>query len=308
LRKLHALEQSSGSARGGALLLRRRFLLSVAAALAPTCGFARHVSEQEHVRIGLTPVFLDDQVAFLNRWRAYLEAGLRRPVDFVQRGSYREVVDLLREDKLDFAWVCGYPFVRYRKQLRLLAVPLYNGKPLYQSYLIVPSTDQETRSILDLRGKVFAFSDPDSNSGFLFPNYRLLQLKERPDAFFRKSFFAWAHRKVVEAVGTRLAQGGAVDGYVWETLGKYHPELTAKTRIVEKSPEFGHPPFVAGTTVRAADFLAAQRTLVQMANDATGRALLQQLNLDGFTAGEDALFDGIAHMAKVVRGGNHAAA
>jgi phosphonate transport system substrate-binding protein len=282
--------------------------LSVAAALAPACGLARHLDERNHVRIGLTPVFLDDQVAFLNRWREYLEARLQRPVDFVQRGSYREVVDLLREDKLDFAWVCGYPFVRNRKQLRLLAVPLYNGKPLYQSYLIVPSSDRETQSILDLRGKVFAFSDPDSNSGFLYPSYRLVQLKERPDAFFRKSFFAWAHRKVVEAVGTRLAQGGAVDGYVWETLARFHPELTARTRIVEKSPEFGHPPFVARATVRTDEFLMMRRTLLDMANDATGRTLLRQLNLDGFTGGEDALFDGIAHMMRVVREGNHAAA
>jgi len=131
-------------------LRRRRFLLSAAAALAPACGLAKHADEQDHVRIGLTPVFLDDQVAFLNRWREYLQARLQRPADFVQRVGYREVVDLLREDKLDFAWMCGYPFVRNRKQLRLLAVPLYNGKPLYQSYLIVPSSDRGTRSILDL--------------------------------------------------------------------------------------------------------------------------------------------------------------
>lgn len=289
---------------------RRRFVLSAAAAiaLAPVRGLARHVDDKDHVRIGLTSVFLDDQVAFLNTWREYLEARFQRPVNFVQRGSYREVVDLLREDKLDYAWVCGYPFVRHRAQLRLLAVPLYEGKPLYQSYLIVPSSDRETRSILDLRGKVFAFSDPDSNSGFLYPNYRLIQLRERPDAFFSKSFFTWAHRKVVEAVATRLAQGGSVDGYVWETLTKFHPEFTAKTRIVEKSPEFGHPPFVARATVRAGDFATARRTLVDMADDAQGRALLKQLNLDGFTAGDEALFDSIAHMMKVVRGNSNAAA
>ena len=286
---------------------RRRFLLSVVAALAPACGHAKDAAEQDHVRIGLTPVFLDDHFAFLNKWREYLQARFQRPVDFVHRGSYREVMDLLLQDKLAYAWVCGYPFVRHRAQLRLLAVPLYNGKPLYQSYLIVPSADRETRSILDLRGKVFAFSDPDSNSGFLYPNYRLVQLRERPDAFFSKSFFTWAHRKVVEAVGARLAQGGAVDGYVWETLAKLHPELTAKTRIVEKSPEFGHPPFVARATVPPADFLMVRRALLEMANDATGRSLLNQLNLDGFTGGEDALFDGIAHMAKVVRGSSHAA-
>lgn len=287
---------------------RRRFLLSVAATLAPACGLAKDGAEAERVRIGLTPVFLDDHFAFLNQWREYLQARFRRPVDFVHRGSYREVMDLLLQDQIGYAWVCGYPFVRHRAQLRLLAVPLHNGRPLYQSYLIVPAADRETRSILDLRGKVFAFSDPDSNSGFLYPNYRLVQLKERPDAFFSKSFFTWAHRKVVEAVGARLAQGGAVDGYVWETLGRFHPELTAKTRIVEKSPEFGHPPFVARATVRTAEFLMVRRALLEMSSDVRGRALLKQLNLDGFTGGEDALFDGIAHMMRVVQGGNHAPA
>lgn len=307
MRKVNARQSSHGA--HARRLQRRHFLAAAAAAaLVPARGLARHVDDRDHLRIGLTPVFLDDHFAFLNLWREYLQGRLGRPVDFVHRGSYREVMALLHEDKLRYAWVCGYPYVRHRAELRLLAVPLYNGKPLYQSYLIVPSADREARSILDLRGKVFAFSDPESNSGFLYPNYRLVQLRERPDAFFSKSFFTWAHRKVVEAVAARLAQGGAVDGYVWDTLAKIHPDLTAKTRIVERSPEFGHPPFVARTTAPTAEFLTLRETLLGMANDAQGRALLKRLNLDGFTAGEDTLFDEIAHMAKVVRAGSHAPA
>ncbi|HEY0847805.1 MAG TPA: PhnD/SsuA/transferrin family substrate-binding protein, partial [Noviherbaspirillum sp.] len=88
------------------------------------------------VRIGLTPVFLHDQTAFVNAWRDYLEARLKRPVVFVQRASYREITELLRNGKLDFAWLCGYPFVKNRPHVSLLAVPLYQGKPTYRSYLI----------------------------------------------------------------------------------------------------------------------------------------------------------------------------
>ena len=260
----------------------------------------------EAVRVGLTPVFLDDQVGFLNTWRGYLERRLERPVEFVQRGTYREIVDLLRQTKLDVAWVCGYPYVRNRSILRLLAVPLFRGRPLYQSYLIVPAADRVTRSLFDLRGKVFAYSDPDSNSGYLYPTYRLLMAHERGDTFFGKSFFTWAHRKVVEAVAARVAHGGAVDGYVWETLARFHPALTDKTRIIEKSPEFGHPPFVARTGLPRATFAAFQQALLGMAEDAPGRALLGQLNLDGFTAGQDSLFDSIGQMAKAVAAPRHA--
>jgi phosphonate transport system substrate-binding protein len=252
------------------------------------------------LRIGLTPVFLDDQAAFLARWRMYLEHRLGRPVAFVQRGSYREVIDLLRAGGLDFAWVCGFPFVRYAREMTLLAVPLYRGKPLYQSYLIVPARDTRSSALADLRGKVFAYSDPDSNSGFLYPRYVLKQMGETSETFFGKSFFTWAHRKVVEAVAVGLAQGGAVDGYVWDTLGKSHPSLTSQTRIVTRSPEFGHPPFVARLGIDQGSFVAMQQVLVQLSSEPEGHALLAELNLDGFVAGTPRLFDGIATMVHAV--------
>ncbi len=280
---------------------RRDFLLAAAAAAAPRAGYALHAGAREvPVRFGLTPVFLDDHAGFLRIWQSHLESRLSRPVQFVQRGSYREISDMLRQEKLDFAWVCGYPFVRYRRQLRLLAVPLYLGKPLYRSYLIVPGADTLTRSVFDLRGKVFAFSDPDSNSGYLYANYLLAQANERAAGFFGKSFFTWAHRKVVEAVAAGLAQGGSVDGYVWDTLATYSPELTYRTRIADRSPEFGFPPVVARATVPREEFEAMRGVLLGMADDARGRDLLRRLNLDGFTAGTEDLFDGIERMMKAV--------
>jgi phosphonate transport system substrate-binding protein len=252
------------------------------------------------VRIGLTPVFLDDQTAFINAWRVYLQKHLKRPVVFVQRASYREVTDLMRSGKLDFAWLCGYPYIRNKQYMNLLAVPVYQGKPLYRSYLIVPASDRQTRSIADLRGKVFAFSDPDSNSGYLVPAHELHQLQEKPGTFFSKTFFTWSHRKVVEAVAAGLAQGGAVESYVWDTLALQHPELTAQTRIVRKSSEFGFPPFVARKGVAPEDTAAMRKTLLAMPQDEEGAKLLRTLHLDGFVAGDEHMFDSIARMMRAI--------
>ncbi|OFZ99157.1 MAG: ABC transporter substrate-binding protein [Betaproteobacteria bacterium RIFCSPLOWO2_02_FULL_62_17] len=248
------------------------------------------------IRLGLTAVFLDDQVAFLQHWRAYLEAKLGRRVEFVQRGRYRETIELLQSGHLDAAWICGFPYVRYRRELRLVAVPVFEGKPLYRSYLIVPASDRSTRSILDLQGRMFAFSDPDSNSGFLYPTYQLYKAGARGESFFSRSFFTWAHRKVVEAVAAGLAHGGAVDGYVWETLHLASPELASRTRVADKSPEFGHPPIAARASLGLGEVRALQIVLTGMSGDAEGRALLTRLNLDGFTAGNDGLFSSIDRM------------
>ena len=284
---------------------RRNFCLGLGAAFSGPI-FSRPVlaNTSRPLKIGLTPVFLDDQVSFLKQWQRYLEDQLQRPVAFVQRGSYREIIDLILQDQLEFAWLCGFPFVRYRTRIQLLAVPVYNGRPLYQSYLIVPDGDKSTRSLLDLRDRTFAYSDPDSNSGFLHPQFQLISAGFRPDSFFRRSFFTYGHRNVVDAVASRVAHGGAVDGYVWDTLKLAHPELVNRTRVVERSPEFGFPPMVAAPGVSAQTLRRMQAVLLAMHQHAAGNALLGRLKLDRFDAGSLQLFDSIDRMTRAVRGGH----
>ena len=261
---------------------RRLALKTLAATLALP---ATRTFAQGPLLFGTTPVILDEQADFLGRWQGYLEIRLRRPVRFVQRSSYREILSLLLTGKLDCAWLCGYPYVRHKAQLALLAVPRYAGQPLYRAYVIVPAEDSSTRSIAQLQGRVFAYSDPDSNSGWLTPQVELKRLGTDPGRFFRKSFFTWSHRKVIEAVAAGLAQGGAVDGYIWDTLSKLHPDLTRATRVAWRSEPFGFPPLDERDALR--------KVLMHMRIDPRGRALLAELNLDAFEPGSPALFESI---------------
>lgn len=269
---------------------RRNLLKALTASFVLPASPARG---QGPLLFGTTPVILDDQAGFLSRWQNYLEVRLHRPVRFVQRNTYREIMGLLLDDRLDCAWVCGYPYVRHQTRLDLLAVPVYQGQPRYRSYLIVPASDHETHSIADLADKVFAYSDPDSNSGWLTPQVELKRLGVDPTHFFRKAFFTWGHRKVVEAVAAGLAQGGSVDGYIWDTLAKLHPELTAETRVAWRSELFGFPPLVIRKQSDSHEFQGLREVLLHMGIDPRGRILLNDLNLDGFEAGAPALFASI---------------
>ena len=253
------------------------------------------------IRIGVTPVFLDDQVGFLERWRSYLEQRLDRPVRFVQRGSYSEVLRLLLEGGADFAWLCGFPYWRNRHRLELVVAPVYRGAPLYQAYLIRSRQHPELDTLESLRGKVFAYSDPDSNSGFLYPQHRLKQMGHGNGRFFGRSFYTWAHRRVVEAVAIQLAHAGAVDGYVWDVLDHLHPELTRDTEIIERSPEFGFPPIVAAPTTSDAERRLMRTVLTAMAHDPDGAALLGLLALDGFEPVPASLYASIGRMAETVQ-------
>ncbi len=292
-------EKSGSSVKAG----RRRFLLQSASVMALSAlgTPSANANTKGAVRIGLTPVFLDDQVSFTARWRRWFEEQLGQPVIFVQRGNYREVVDLVRAGKIDFAWLCGYPYVRHRREMRLVAVPLWHGQPQYQSYLIADAHNIGIRSLADLRGTVFAYSDPDSNSGFLYPQYALTQAGHNPATYFSRTFFTWAHRKVVEAVSIGLASGGAVDGYVWETLAETQPELARGTRIIDRSPFLGYPPFVARHDIPESDLRRFRSVLLNMPKDTQGAEFLSKLRLDGFVTGSPDMYDGIARMVEKVR-------
>ncbi len=283
--------------RRSGLVLLQSLLLSLL--LANVC-YPASVRTEATIRIGVTPVFLNYQTSLLEEWQHYLQQRLQRPVRFVQRTTYKEITDLILQQQIEFAWICGYPYLQFQQQLRLLAVPLYQGRPVYQSYLIVPATDTTTTSIEQLKGKIFAYSDPDSNSGYLVPQYQIKRLGADRNNFFRRSFFTWAHEKVVEAVAMGVAQGGAVDGYIWDTLVLFNPDMTRHTRIAQKSIEFGFPPFVANATVAEEDFSSIQNVLLSMSSDSQGRSLLQRLNLDGFSIQDPSLFDGIGLMKQAI--------
>lgn len=250
------------------------------------------------IRVALTPAFLHDQHALLADWRVYLENRLRRRVEFVQRDRYRDTMDLLQQQKVEFAWICDYPFVMLRNEVQLLAVALNAGQPTYRSYLIVPAHDTQTRSIAELKNRVFAFADPHSNTGYLVPRFEIKRGGDDPEKFFRRTFFTWSHRKVIDAVAAGLVQGGTVDSYVWDVLSQVRPDITARTRIAWKSPEFGFPPLVAHKGVAETDVILMRRVLMGMKDDTQGRLLLSRLKLDGFMPGSPKLYEGVAEMMR----------
>lgn len=259
------------------------------------------------IRIGITPVILDQQLQFLQKWKAYLEVQLKQPVEFIQQDSYGKITTQLLKGELDFGWICGYPYVQHQDLFELIAVPLYNGKPRYQSYLIVSNLDTETKSLQDLKNTVFAYSDPDSNSGYLYAHYSLKKANLNPDSFFKKTFFTWRHKNTVEAVAVGLAKAGIIDSYIWETMKQQRHPLIAKTRIAHKSTRFGFPPIV--TTKHAPITLKYkfQRVLLSMNKTEKGKALLNQLNIDGFVRATTDLYNDILQMHLFIEAKNHAA-
>lgn len=277
---------------------RRRFLAGTGTIAA--VGLPALVRAAGTFRLGLTPVFLDNDAAVIERLRSAFTEAMGEPIDLIQRRTYQEITATILDGSVDAAWICGHPFLLHRDSLALLGVPVWRGRPLYQSYLIV-GADDTASGLADLRGGVHAFSDPDSNSGYLVTASDLARFGETPERFFSRSIFTYGHRNVVRSVAGGLTRSGSVDGYVWETLASVEPPLIARTRVVTRSEWLGFPPFAARAD-RTTDPSIRRfgEALRGLASSPAGREALQLLFLDRIQEGDASLFDGIAaRMAEI---------
>lgn len=222
----------------------------------------------------------------------YLSQTLDRPVELVQRRTYQETNDLIESGKVDVAFVCTSAYIVGRDEfgMELLAAPEVEGKSVYYSHLIVPASSG-VETISDLAGKVFAFTDPISLTGRVYPTYLVQQLGETPETFFARTFFTYSHDDAIYAVADHVADGASVDSLVYDFALRRDPSLASRVRIIHTSPPFGIPPVVISPSVRPQQRVILQEALLNMNHTPEGLAALQVLGLERFVLVEDALYD-----------------
>ncbi len=244
----------------------------------------------------ITPL---DGLVYYQQLLDYLGQRLGKKVRALDFPSYDDVNQKLKSGEVELAFVCGGPYVEGQEQfgLQLLAAPEVNGRAEYHSYLIVPA-DSPARSLADLRGKTFAFSDPKSNSGFIAPSYDLAKMRETPESFFSSFLFTYAHDRSIRIVADRLVDGAAVDSLIYDYLVRREPELLKKVKVVAKSPAFGIPPVVAGSTLDPKLRQEVTNLLLHLHLDPQGQEILRGMGIDRFVPGDDASYDSIRQMRR----------
>lgn len=224
----------------------------------------------------------------------YLQQELDRPVELVQRRTYGEVNDLLKNGEVDLAFVCTSAYIVGKREfdMQLLLAPQVQGDTVYHSLLIVPA-DSPAQSMADLRGAVFAFTDPISTSGRNYPIWLVQQMGETPESFFSRTFYTYSHDDAIRAVANHVADGAAVDSLVYAFALEREPELAAQTRVIHQSPPFGIPPVVVSPNARPQLVAELREALLTMRDSPAGRAALQAAGIDDFTPIEDEAYESV---------------
>ena len=227
----------------------------------------------------------------------YIEAKLGRPVELTDSRTYAEVNGMLRRGEVDFAFVCGGPYVTGRREfgLQIAAAPVVAGKDTYESIILVRG-DSDLRRVTDLRGKRFAWVDPASNSGYLVPNVLLAGMGEKPATFFSKTVFTYGHDVSIMAVASGAVDGAAVHSVIFDYYRGKLPELASKVREIWRSQPFAIQPVVIRPDLDSTTKTAITSILLQAHSDPKARRFLSGMGIDRFVAGDDANYDGIRRL------------
>jgi phosphonate transport system substrate-binding protein len=227
----------------------------------------------------------------------YIGTKMGREIQFIQRKTYGEINELLAKGQIDLAFICSGPYAvgKERYGFQLVATPEVQNSHFYHSYMIVNKTSA-FRTLEDLRGQVFAFTDPDSNTGKLVPTYWLWQMGEKVETFFKKTIYTYSHDNSILAVAKALVDGAAIDGLIWEYYHRKDPTFTSKTRIIRKSEPYGIPPIVASRFLPPDLKDRIRQVLFSMHRDPLGQNILNELMIDRFTPTRDEWYDSIRNM------------
>lgn len=146
--------------------------------------------------------------------------------------SYAATIEAMCAGRVDIAFFATFAYVLANRRCGAEArlVSLRQNKPFYVAQILYRA-DLNAKTLTDLRGKKFAFVDPASASGYLFPAALLKKNGIDPDRFFSQVLFAGGHDRVVLAIYTGSVDAGATFG------DPDNPVFEARERVVAQYPD-----------------------------------------------------------------------
>lgn len=152
--------------------------------------------------------------------------------------DYTGVIEAMRAKKLDVAFFAPGAYVLAERQAKARAIlkAVRGGDGFFYSAIITRS-DSSIKSLRDLKGKTFAFVDPVSVSGAIYPKALLLEEGLRPERDFSQVIYAGGHDATVLAVLHGKVDAGATfanstDGKQGSWHGFLPPEQHDKIRVL----------------------------------------------------------------------------
>lgn len=274
-------------------------LVGIAVFACVTGGVA--AAQPTELRVGLIPS--EDAQAMIRASQQVMEqlaekTGLTvRP--FVAN-DYNGVIEALRSGKLDIAYLGPFSYVLANQiadvEAFAVAVTKKTGTSSYRSQVITRK-DSGLDSVAKLKGHTFAFVDPSSASGHLFPKAGLMSEGFNPDTHFSRVIFSGSHDASILAVANGKVDGAAVADRILESAIVKGQVKREDLQIVWSSPAIPESPMVWRKKLDPATKQKVAAAMAEIKDLPWG----DQGVLNGFAPTSDQAYDVVRQTAKALK-------
>lgn len=261
---------------------------------------ASQVWAKDKLTIGLIPS--EDSQAMIESSKQVLDdlqAKIGMPVVPFVATDYNGIIEALRSGKLDVAYLGPFSYVLATSVADVeafsVAVTKKTGQSAYKS-VILARKDSGIHSLADLKGHTFAFVDPSSASGHLFPKAGLEQAGFAPDSLFKRVIFSGSHDASILAVENKKVDAAAVADRIFASavakgvVKQDDFEIVWSSKPIPESPMVWRKALDPELKKKVADALASIKDVPWG----------DQGVLNGFQPTTDASYDVVRDTAKVL--------
>lgn len=216
--------------------------------------------------------------------------------------SYIAVVEALGQGHAHIAWLppMAYVLAHQRNGARVILKVVRHGQAVYHGIILVRK-DSGINTLADLKGKTFAFVEPASASGHLYPRALLLKNGIDPERDLSRYMFAGSHDSAVLAVFNGSVDAGACYDDARIKFEETMPEVLAETEVLARTA--GIPSDNVVVSKDLPDDMVAKLTeaLAAIAKDPVGKQVLFDIyNVEGLMPAADADYDTLRETARVL--------
>ena len=215
--------------------------------------------------------------------------------------NYAAVIEAMGAGKVDIGWLATFSYVlaheKYGAELILIVIrfdsPFYRGQ-------IMAGADTGINNLADFKDKTFAFVDPVSTSGHLYPKSLLVSKGFDPKVFFNRAVFVGSHNAVVLSILKGEVDGGASYDDARAAVAKNFPEVFKKVKIVSYTQNIPNDVVAVRKNLNPALKQRIKEGLKYLAKTPEGSKLLKQVYGISGLADLDAFYDPVREAGKLL--------
>ena len=258
--------------------------------------------QAEELKFGFTPVLSPAEMQEeFQPLMEYMTQSMGTKVTLYIAKSYGDLREQMEAGTVDIGSFSPFAYVDAVKggKIKLIAQSILDHSAFYRG-IIITRKDSGIKDLAGLQAKRFAFVDPKSASGYVYPRAMLIEKGFDPDKFFKETIFAGGHDKVITSVLEGKVEAGAIYGGALD-IAKGNGLPTEDLITIASTDPIPHDAIVVRSNLDDATTRKIQKVVIDLEKTKEGQKAIakSKKKLTGHILAEDKTFDVVRRTADI---------